>query len=199
MRRRRFLMAAAAVVTSLCAHAGHAMMRRTPEIAEQFDAADRVVIARIQAHESFSCGTRYRAAVEMSLKGKPAYGAGDVIEFGRSPGLRPTVTYLLFLNYVADPQQLLDRVPADRRDAAALSDEFLAAATCHGLVPGYEDDGLTGMFSADRFILSVAAGFIGAPRDLPGPFLYADPYGQEYVIARKSLMLYLKTLSGSQR
>jgi hypothetical protein len=203
MKRRWFLMAAGALTASLCGPAGHASIRRTPEIGERFDAADRVVIARIQASERFDCGTRYRAIVEIFLKGASTGGSG-AIEFGRSPGLRSNIAYLLFLKYVASPQELLDRIPLDQRPdqspVAGLSDEFLQVATCHGLVPGYEfDSTLVGMFSSDRFVLSVTPGFIGAPPDLPGPVLYADRYGTKYVIERKSLMTYLKILSRSQR
>jgi|HubBroStandDraft_1064217.scaffolds.fasta_scaffold98734_3 hypothetical protein len=199
-------MAAGAVAASLCGQPAQATLRRTPAIGDRFDAADRVVIAHIKARERLGdCGTRYRASVQMSLKGPPPGGdGGDVIEFGRSDELRSNHDYLLFLKYLASPQELLDRIPLreiPRSDyPVGLSDGFLDAATCHGLVPGYEFDWtLFGMFSSDRFVLPVAPGFLGAPPDLPGPFLYADRYGQEYVIASGSIMAYLKILSGSQR
>jgi hypothetical protein len=129
-------------------------MRQTPQIRERFEAADRVVVARVTAREQFDCGTRYRATVQTYLKGAPA-GGGNVTEFGRSTGLRNNISCLLFLKYVASPPELLDRIPlAERPDqspAAGLSDEFLNHATCHGLVPGYEFDGtLVGMVSSDH-------------------------------------------------
>lgn len=176
------------------AASGQVVDRETPTIADLFHHAGRVVEARIDDASKTSCGTGYQATVVTSFKGGSRAGESEIIRFGRSADLHPGTTYLLFLSYIADPWELMGRIPLEAR-ARYADREILDAIRCGGLVPGYEYDGsVVGELHDARCTLSIAPGFFGMPRDLPQPVLRSDRYAGTYVITRKSLVDYLGDL-----
>jgi hypothetical protein len=199
MRIARRLVGFVVWVALICCatSAGHARMIATPTISDLFARADRVVAARIDTVLSHGdCGVRYEATLVQSFKGSFDAGQNE-ITFGRITELEPGVTYLLFLSYIADPWVLLERISAELRARAHFEDEFLEAALCHGLVPGYEyNPALVGIFQGDEFILPLTPGFIGMPADLPQPSTRVNVL--EYTTERGAIMRYLQEL-GARR
>jgi len=171
-------------------------------IRRAFDQADLVLVVQVYDKENLidsdtECGVRYYGKILSRLKGEYATKAKFI--FGRYPGLTPGFKYLLFLKYVAEPDQEFERIAAENpqlgKPSIAEREKVLELIRCKGTVPGYTFDS-TVAWRIDQKSIRVSGIRPIELMDQEIPYSSNEPL--EWEVQTDQLFSYLRKLGLSQ-